>query len=372
MYLLCAVIQNLFICLVYVLGLFDAFAMESRIKDIASVEGVRDNLLVGHGLVVGLNGTGDNLKNAVFTEKGLSDFLDRLGVNVQGSNINTKNIAAVIVTANLPPFATQGNKIDIKVSALGDAKSLKGGVLLATTLLGADGKVYAVAQGTVSISDFVSISPEIKTRNRAIETNGYIQAGAIVENEINFQFNDMKNIRLSLHSPDFSTSYKIANAINNNIKGNIAMATDSATVKITVPEYRYQNLVDLISEIESISVVPDYKAKIVINESTGTIVIGDKVHIRPVAIAQGNLIVNVIQNQYYDSLPFTTSQEDLENINNLVDQRRGSKMHNLEGGAKLSDLVTGLNKLGVWPRDIINILHNIKLVGALDAVIEVR
>lgn len=344
---------------------------ETRIKDIAGVEGVRENLLVGHGLVVGLSGSGDNLQNSAFTEKSLTDFLERLGLNIQGANLKTKNIAAVTVTANLPPFARQGSRIDVKVSALGDAKSLKGGTLLATPLLGADGNVYAVAQGAVALSEFTPASAEVKTKSSSVETNGYIQSGAIVESEIEFNFSNLHNIKLSLYSPDFGTAIAIANVINNNVPGNTAAALDAGTVEITVPAFRRGHIIEFLAEIEKLTIEPDYKAKIVINESTGTVVIGDKVHIRPVAIAQGNLIVNVGQLDYDEKFPPTTPQEKRELINGFVDQKRGRAVRQLEG-SNLSELVAGLNKLGVWPRDIINILHNMKSVGALDAVIEVK
>ena len=344
----------------------------TRIKDIASIEGARENLLVGHGLVVGLSGTGDNLKNTVFTEKGLTDFLERLGVNVQGANIKTKNIAAVTVTATLPAFARLGTRIDVKVSALGDAKSLNGGILLASPLLGADGNVYAVAQGAVSISDFTPISGDVKTKSNLVQTNGYIQSGGIVENEIDFTFSDLQNIKLSLHSPDFSTAIAVAEAINKSIAGNTARALDAATIEVVVPTYRQEKFVEFIAEMESLEAIPDYKAKIVINESTGTVVIGDKVHIRPVAIAQGNLIVNVGQLAFDDKYGPDTPAEKRDLVNSFVNERRGRALHQLNEGANLSDLVSGLNKLGVYPRDIINILHSMKSVGALDAVIEVK
>lgn len=346
---------------------------ETRIKDIAAVESVRENLLVGYGLVVGLSGTGDNLQNAIFTQKGLTDFLERVGVNVQGdTTIKTKNIAAVTVTASLPPFARQGTRIDVKVSALADAKSLKGGTLLATPMLGADGNVYAVAQGAIALADFTPASPDVKTKSSAVETNGYIQSGGIVEAEIDFSFSDMKRVKFSLYAPDFGTSIAMADAINDNIPGNTAEALDAGTVEVTVPSFRQGDVINFIADIERLPVKPDYKAKIVINESTGTVVIGDKVHIRPVAIAQGNLIVNVGQLDFDNKYGPTTPEARRDLINTFVDQRRGRSVHELNEGTTLSELVAGLNKLGVWPRDIINILHNMKSVGALDAVIEVR
>lgn len=349
----------------------NSYGEQTRIKDIATVEGVRDNYLVGEGLVAGLNGSGDNLNNSVFTHKGLTDFLERLGINIQGANLKTKNIAAVTVTANLPPFARRGAKIDVKVSAIGDAKSLKGGTLLATPLLGADGNVYALAQGAISIPEFIPASSEVKTKSNTIETNGYIQNGAIVEHEIDFRFTDLSHVKFSLNSPDFNTVMAIVNAINNNISGNTANALDAATIKITVPNDRKQNMIEFIAEIERLPIKPDYTAKIVINEATGTVVIGDKVNIRPVAISQGNLVVNIAQLEYDKLNPLMTEeQQDL--INKFVDDKRGRSIHELKKGATLSELVTGLNKLGVWPRDIINILYSMKSVGAIDAIIEVK
>ena len=347
------------ICLSIILVLSSLIAeANTRIKDIAAVEGARENLLVGQGLVVGLGGTGDNLKNTVFTKTGLTDFLERLGVNVQGADIKTKNIAAVTVTSTLPAFSRLGTRIDIKVSALGDAKSLKGGTLLATPLLGADGNVYAVAQGGVALSDFTPVSGDVKTKSSSVETNGYIQSGAIVEDEIDFSFVDMNNIKFSLYSPDFGTAIAVAGAINDHVPGNTATALDAATIEITVPSYRKNDLVEFIAEIEGLEVIPDYKAKIVINESTGTVVI--------VNVGQLDL------DQFDEKFGPETDEKKRGLVDSFADQRRGRSLHHFTEGATLSDLVSGLNRLGVFPRDIINILHNMKSVGALDAVIEVR
>ena len=345
---------------------FSSIAMaETRIKDIATFDGLRDNILVGYGLAAGLSNSGDNLQNAVFTQQGLTDFLEKLGVNMQGANLKTKNIAAVMVTANLPPFARQGSRIDIKVSAIGDAKSIRGGTLLATPLLAANGDVYAVAQGHIAIPDFTPASDDVRTRGSSVETNGFIQSGAIVENELEFNFKDFSHLRLGLNT------IKVADAINDHITGNTAIATDAATVDITVPNYRKADIIEFIAEIESLGVQPDYKAKVVINESTGTVVIGDNVRIRPVAIAQGNLIINVGDRQqaaYPSTLPIAAQAGRDAAIN----KRRGMGVELVDSGASLSDLVSGLNKLGVYPRDIVNILHNMKSVGALDATIEVK
>lgn len=343
----------------------------TRIKDITTVQGDRSNLLVGYGIVVGLNGSGDNLQNAVFTQKGLEEFLERLGVNIQGANLRTKNVAAVMVTGELPAFSRQGSKIDVKVSALGDAKSLKNGTLLATPMLGADGHVYVVAQGPVTIPDFEPVSDNVKTlpSNPKIENNGYIQNGGIVEGELDFSFNDLRSIRLTLGTPDFSTALAVANSINDSVPGNNAEALDPGTIEVTIPKYRSEDIIEFLSEIELLEVKPDYKAKVVINKATGTVVIGDNVRIRPVAIAQGNLVVNIAPTDQIIS----TMNENMQNrIEKAVDKKRGRGVAHFKGGANLSEVVSGLNKLGVYPKDIINVLLSMKSVGALDAVIEVK
>jgi len=346
---------------------------ETRIKDIVSIDGIRENQLVGYGLVVGLNGTGDNPQNVVFTQKGIIDFLERVGVNIQGSGstLKTKNVAAVTVTANLPAFARQGSKIEVKVSAIGDAKSIKGGTLLATPLLGADGNVYVVAQGRVVIPEFFPASDDVKTKSQSVATNGFIQNGGIVENEIDFQLSSMNKLVFFLYYPDFTTAIAIADAINNNIPGNTATALDSGTIEVTVPSYRKKSMVEFISQIETLPVQPDYTAKVVINEATGTVVIGENVRIRPVAIAQGNLVINVGDMAYEKRLPMMP-QAKQDSYNKAIDRERGDGVTEFGGGATLSELVSGLNKLGVWPRDVINILNNMRSVGAIDAVIEVN
>ena len=276
-----------------------------------------------------------------------------------------------MVTANLPPFARQGSRIDVKVSAIGDAKSIRGGTLLVTPLLAANGDVYAVAQGHVAIPEFTPASDDVKTRSTAAENNGFIQSGAIVENELEFDLKDFSHLRLVLNTPDFTTALKIADAINDHIPGNTAIAKDAATISITIPNYKKDDIVAFMSDLESLNVQPDYKAKVVINESTGTVVIGDNVHIRPVAIAQGNLIINVGDRRQV-AYPATTPLPRQGGVDAAINKRRGMGVGMLDSGASLSDLVSGLNKLGVYPRDIVNILHNMRSVGALDATIEVK
>lgn len=336
---------------------------DARIKDIVYVEGIRDNMLVGYGLIVGLNGSGDNLKNSVFTEKGLSDFLEKLGINTRGANLKTKNIAAVTVTATLPPFSRAGSKISVDVSTLGDAKSIKGGTLLATPLLGADGEVYAVAQGPVSIgmkpADNNSGAPESNP------TSGFITNGAIIEREINFNLDSLKELKLALKNPDITTARSIETAINSAMLGQVAEAKDPGTIQLTIPARYANNPVGFLAEVENLTINPDTKAKIVIDEASGTIVIGENVKISNVAIAQGNLVVKVSQ-----------EQQEMYAMGLLkdrpTDSRPGEKIGVLKSNTHLSDLVEGLNSLGVKPKDLVSILKTVKQAGAIQAEIETK
>ena len=348
----------------------DAFA-GSRIKDIVDVEGVRENMLVGYGLVVGLNGTGDSMRNSPFTQQSLTGMLERLGVNVRGQDLETKNVAAVMVTATLPPFATQGSRIDVSVSALGDSKSLLGGTLLVTPLLGADSEVYAVSQGPVATGGF-SASGDATSVTKNVPTAGRISSGAIVEREIQFSLADMHTVRLSLRNPDFTTARRIAQAINAHMGGEPATAIDPANVGIVVPPN--SNVVNLITDIEQLQVLPDEVAKVVINEASGVIVMGEKVRISTVAIAQGNLTVRVTETpQVSQPAPFSESGETtvVPRTQVAVDEQSGHKIAVLPEGVTLQQLVESLNALGVGPRDIISILQAIKAAGALQAEIEV-
>lgn len=346
---------------------FYAQAM-SRIKDIVSVEGVRDNLLVGYGLVVGLNGTGDNLTNAPFTQRGLTDFLSRLGVNASGINLKTKNIAAVTVTASLPAFSRSGSTLDITVSTLGDSKSLLGGTLLATPLIGADGEVYAVGQGSVTIGGFQAAGKGT-TISKGVSTNGYIANGAIIEKEIEFSLDSMKKIKLALRNPDMTTALRIAAAINGYAGAKIAVSTDPGTVELTVPLSQKNNVVGLLSDIEKLSVETDQPARIVIDEASGTIVMGENVRIDTVAIAQGNLTVTIKETpKVSQPAPLSGGKTVVVPDTSItVDEEKGNRMVEMERGATLRDLVDGLNALGVGPRDMITILQTIKAAGALQA-----
>lgn len=347
----------------------------ARIKDIVTFEGVRENMLMGYGLVVGLNGTGDKLNNSAFTEQSLIAFLERQGVNTRGTQLKTKNVAAVTITASLPPFARAGSRVDVTVSAMGDAKDLQGGVLLATPLYGADGEVYAVAQGALSISGFKA-EGAATTITKGVPTNGFIPAGAIVERETKFALNSLKEIKLSLRNPDISTASRITEAVNTQIGSGTSEVVDPGTVVIKVPQVYQGNVTKLLAELEQVPVETDSVAKILIDEASGTIVMGENVRVDTVAVAQGNLVVKVEEApQVSQPNPFapngaqtvTTPQTQV-----TVNEEPGKRMAVMPHGATLKDLVAGLNALGVGPRDLISILQTIRAAGALQADIETR
>jgi len=343
---------------------------QSRIKDIVEFEGVRDNMLVGYGIVVGLNGTGDTLRNAPFTKQSLASMLERLGVNVRDADLNTKNVAAVMVTARLPAFSAAGSQIDATVSAMGDAKSLMGGTLLVTPLMGADGQAYAVAQGTVQTGAISAQGSTGSSVLKGVPTAGRIAAGAIVEREIGFQLASMSQLRMTLRNPDFTTALRIADAINARYRG-AAVAENPTIVTLRAPAGR--DMVSFVTEIEQIPVEPDEPAKVVIDEVSGVIVMGEDVRISTVAIAQGNLTISVQETpQVSQPNPLgrgqtTTVQQSTVTVN----EEKGRGLVVLKEGASLASLVAGLNALGVTPRDMISILQTIKAAGALQAEIQV-
>ncbi|MDN3590640.1 flagellar basal body P-ring protein FlgI [Methylobacterium adhaesivum] len=344
----------------------------SRVKDMASIEGVRQNQLVGYGIVVGLNGTGDTLNNIPFTKQSLQAMLERLGVNTRGAIMRTQNLAAVMVTANLPAFATQGNRMDITVSSLGDAKSLQGGTLLVTPLLGADGEVYALAQGSVAIAGFSAEGDAAKI-TRGVPTNGRVPNGAMIEREMAFKMNDMRSLRLSLRNPDFTTSKRIAAAINDFMGSDTAEPTDPATVTLQIPPKYNGNMIRLVTEIEQLKVEPDQTARVVVDERSGIIVMGRDVRVSTVAIAQGNLTVTITETpQVSQPAPFSNGQTTVVPRTGVkVDTGDGNKLALVKEGVTLRELVDGLNALGVGPRDLISILQAIKAAGALQADIDV-
>ena len=344
-----------------------------RIKDIADIEGVRDNQLIGYGLVVGLNGTGDRLDSAVFTRESLVAMLERLGVNTrdQISHLETKNVAAVMVTANLPPFARAGSRIDIAVSALGDATDLLGGTLLVTPLMAADGDVYAVAQGALTTAA-VAAKGAAASVTRGVPTAGRIANGAIVEREVPYALDARAKLNLALRNPDLTTAERIATAINRSIGGAPAHVLDPRTVALDLTGDG--DVVNALARIEDLRVVPDSPAIVVVEEASGTIVMGDNVRISTVAVAQGNLTVRVTETpEVSQPGPFSRGKTTVvPRTKLLVDDGHGKRMGIVRQAATLRDLVASLNALGVGPRDMISILQSIKAAGALQAELEVR
>ncbi len=362
-----------FLALVFILLLSPAGVLaQVRIKDIADVEGMRENQLVGYGLVVGLNGTGDKLRSAVFTRQSLIGVLERLGVNTrdQERQLDTRNVAAVMVTANLPAFARTGSRIDIAVSALGDATNLTGGMLLVTPLLAADGEVYAVAQGPI-VTGAVSARGAAGSVTRGVPTSGRIANGATVEREVAYSFASGDRLRLSLRNPDLTTARRIAAVINRTAGGTPATATDPRTVSLSLAG---RDSVAFIAQIEQLRVEPDQIARVVIEEASGTIVMGANVRLSTVAIAQGNLTIRITEtpqvvqpNALAGGQTAVVQRTDVQ-----VDDQSERRLGILRGAVTLEDLVRGLNGLGIGPRDMITILQTIKAAGALQAELEVR
>jgi flagellar P-ring protein FlgI len=342
----------------------------SRIKDIVEFEGVRDNMLVGYGIVVGLNGTGDSLRNAPFTRQSLEAMLERLGVNTRDANLNTKNVAAVMVTAKLPAFSAAGSPIDATVSAMGDAKSLQGGTLLVTPLMGADGEAYAVAQGTVQTGSISAGGASGSSVSKGVPTAGRIAGGAIVERELGFQLASMGQMRMTLRNPDFTTSRRIAEAVNRQFPGT-AHAQNPTIVAVRPPAGH--DMTAFLAQIENLQVQPDNAARVVIDEVSGVIVMGEAVRVSTVAIAQGNLTIRVQEfPDVVQPAPFSQGQTVVIPQTAVdVEEEKGKQFLTVRNGASLSDLVAGLNALGVTPRDMISILQTIKAAGALQADIEV-
>ena len=348
-----------------------ANAAAARIKDIVDFEGIRENQLVGYGLVVGLSGTGDSLQNSPFTRQSLQSMLERLGVNTQGENVRTRNVAAVMVTANLPPFGTQGSRIDVSVAALGDSSSLQGGTLLVTPLLGADGEVFAIAQGPVLINGFRADGQAASVIS-GVPTTGRISSGALIEREIAFQLGAQTSLRLALRNPDLTTSRRIALAINDFIGAPTAVPEDPATVRVTLPQGFNGNIVDLLTDVEQLVVAVDQPAKIVIDENSGIIVMGADVRVSTVAVAQSNLTVTIAEDPVVvQPEPFSFGQTAVEPNTSLNVTQTDTALSVMRESVTLQELVDGLNALGIGPRELIAILQAIKATGALQAEIEV-
>jgi flagellar P-ring protein precursor FlgI len=345
-------------------------AAKSRIKDIVDFENVRENILVGYGIVVGLSGTGDTMDNSPMTRQTLQAMLERLGTNTRDAKLNTKNVAAVMVTAKLPAFAAAGAPVDVTVSALGDAKSLLGGTLIGTSLFGADGEVYVEAQGTVQTGAVSASGASGTTVSRGVPTAGRIASGGLVEREIGFQLARMEQMRLTLKNPDFTTSRRIADAINARYPG--TATSDNPTI-VSIRPPAGQDMVSFMTAIEPIEVEPDSAARVVIDEVSGVIVMGADVRISQVAIAQGNLTISVQETpQVSQPAPFSQGQTRVTPQTNVkIEEEKGKQLLILGGAPSLSTLVAGLNALGVTPRDMISILQTIKAEGALQADIQV-
>lgn len=414
-----------------------ASAQSVRIKDIADFEGIRDNMLVGYGIVAGLAGTGDDLSKVIFTRESLLGMLERLGVNARTTNANgtatnelrTKNIATVMVTATLPPFARQGTRLDVQVSAMGDAQSLLGGILLVTPMLGADGEVYAVAQGPMAISGFKA-QGQAATLQRGVPTSGRISNGAIVEREVGFEMASLENVRLTLRNPDLTTARRVAQAINSFVGAGAARPADPSTINVQVPAQYRGDVVAMLTDIERLPIEPDKVAKVVIDERSGVIVMGENVRISTVAVAQANLTIRVTEtpqvsqpNSFSPGATALPGQLNPDSVINVpqprvgadgrpvldaagnpvfdmvpqvvpgsrtgglagggaqtvvvprtsieVDDQSGRRLAMVPSGVTLGELVNGLNALGVGPRDLITILQAIKAAGALQAEIEI-
>ncbi|WP_128514651.1 flagellar basal body P-ring protein FlgI [Tabrizicola thermarum] len=338
-----------------------------RIKDLVEFDGVRGNDLVGYGLVVGLNGTGDGLRNAPFTEEIMANLLERLGANVTGEEFRPKNVAAVFVTAELPPFARSGARIDVTVSAIGDAKSLLGGTLVMTPLNGADGQIYAVAQGTI-IAGGVAAEGQGAKVTQGVPTAGVIPSGARVEREVAFNFADLPVLRLALKSADFTTAERIERAVNAEFGRRVAEMQDAGTVAVNIGATGMQSPAHVLARLEGILVQPETRARVVVDQRSGTIVMGADVRISRVAVAQGNLTLRVDESPLVvQPNPFAEGETVVVPRSNAEIGKTGTGLAEIRGGTDLAEVVAGLNALGVAPHDMIDILKSINAAGALHA-----
>lgn len=359
-----------FILSVIMVLAFTTDSKAARVKDLVGFKGVRSNQLIGYGLVVGLKGTGDTTSTAFMT-KSLGEALARMGISGDAKRFKVKNVAAVMVTAELPPFSRQGSKIDVVISSIGDAKSLQGGTLLMTPLKAANQDIYAVAQGPISIGGFIAESNDTSIQQNH-PTVGRVANGAMVEREVDLQLGDMKNLFLALNNPDFTTALRITNKINDILNGNFAKAIDSGSVEVDIPGRFKQKIVQLISRIESLDVEPDAVAKIILNERTGTVVMGSEVKISPVAVAHGNLTIQVTTDfDVSQPAPFSQGQTQVVPKTSILADTGDEGTLAVVQGLSIGELVRALNELGVTPRDLIAILQAIKSSGALQAEIEI-
>ena len=344
----------------------------ARIKDIAGFRGVRSNQLVGYGLVVGLAGSGDS-DSTIFTLQSISSMLEKMGVTVKPEDIKVKNVAAVMVTADLPPFARMGSRLDALVNSIGDSKALQGGTLLMTPLKGADGQVYAVGQGPVSTGGFTVGANSGDKVQKNFTTVGRIVQGAVVEKEIPFNLNQKDTLTLALHKPDFTTATRMAEAINAGLLENAAFPQDSGTVQITVPPKYLGNIAQLIASVEVLSVTPDNISRVVINERTGTVIMGESVRISTVAIAHGNLSVEIKTSfNVSQPMPFSGTGRTVVTPDTETSVKEGrAPIYVVPSGVSIGEVVKALNALGVSPRDLISIFQALKAAGALQADLEI-
>lgn len=344
-----------------------------RIKDIADIKGVRENQLVGYGLVIGLEGTGDS-DDSLFTIQSLASLLEKMGVTVQPTDIeDVENVAAVMVTGNLPPFASMGSRIDVLVSSIGDAENLQGGTLLFTPLKAADGSVYAVAQGPVSTGGFAVSGNSGDQVQKNFPTVGRVVGGALVEKEIHSNFNQKDSLTLALHQHDFTTATRVAQAINRAFYSQLAQTQDAGSIRVMVPENYLGNTVQFVTLIESLGVTPDMVSKVVVNERTGTVVMGENVRISTIAIAHGNLSIQINESQNVSQpLPFSRGgQTVVTPESEIIVQEGKNPIFLVESGISIGEVVKALNALGVTPRDLIAIFQALKVAGALQAELEI-
>jgi flagellar P-ring protein FlgI len=359
-------VAALFLSLIPVNG-----AWSARLKDISSLEGVRGNQLIGYGLVVGLNGTGDGTTTK-FTVQSLINMMERLGIHALPDQVKVKNVAAVMVTADLPPFARDGNKMDVLVSSIGDAKSLQGGTLLLTALRGVDNQIYALAQGPLLVGGFASSGAAGGGVQKNHPTVARIPGGASVEREVPFHFAMMKELVVSLNDPDFTTAMRVTDAINTKLGERLASPLDAGTIRIHVTDGMRRNMVGLMASLEQINIVPDSTAKVVLDERTGTVVMGQDVRISSVAIAHGNLSVTIKENQTVSQpAPFGRGQTVVTPQSNVKVKEGEKKLIVMPEGTSLGEVVKALNAIGVSPRDLIAIFQAIKAAGALQADLEI-
>lgn len=365
-----APVAFLFFLFALLAGLFFASSAEGvRIKDIASFGGVRDNQLIGYGLVVGLSGTGDK-KDSAFTMRSMVNMLEKMGVQVDLKQMKPKNVAAVMVTARMPVSAKPGSRLDVTVSSLGDSTSLLGGVLIQTPLKGVDGKIYALAQGALTVGGF-SVTGEQAQAMKNVTTVGQVPGGAIIERGVPFEFNSQESLTLSMSNPDFSTTNQVVDRINRALGGAFARSLDAGTVTLDIPPDFKNNIVPLMASLENIEITPDNAAKVVVDEKTGTIILGREVRISRVAVAQGNLQVVVSENQDVSQPGAFSGGQTVVTQSTDIAAREERRNLNILEGATLQELVDALNSVGATPRDLISILRSMKAAGALHAHLEV-